>query len=151
MFFCVSFLRLVFFLFLGVRLIILPPVKQIDTNKLMSLLRWATAVSQHSYIFHKCFPSWQLSIGPNWGAVDIIYDVPQRWECDILLERSRNETNSQSLVRVCLRFTLWCICNSESIWFNLISVPGHPAILCAFSVTVAYRVRPTDSSANKGV
>lgn len=57
--------------------------------------------------------------------------------------------SSHPLVQVFLRFTLWCICHFESIWFNLISLPGHTAIICAFSVTIAYCVRPTDSSANK--
>lgn len=67
-----------------------------------------------------------------------------------ILECSRYETSFKLLVHVCLRFTLWCICHFVSIWFNLISVPGHPAVLCAFSVTIAYGVRPTDSSANEG-
>lgn len=84
-------------------------------------------------------------------AGPIIFDVPQRWECDILHERTINETSFKLPVHICLRFTLWCICHFESIWFNLISVPGHPTILCAFSVTIAYGVQPTDSSANEGV
>lgn len=96
-------------------------------------------------------PYWQVSIGQSEDAGAIIFDVPQRWECDILLERTINETSFKLPVLICLRFTVWCICHFESVWFNLISVPGHPTILCAFSVTIAYRVQPTDSSANEGV
>lgn len=112
---------------------------------------WRGLFSSTITFFHNWSPSLLASLHwPELGCTTIICDVPQRWECDILLERSRNETSSKPLVHVCLRFTLWCICHFESIWFNLISVPGHPAILCAFSVTVAYGVRPTDSSANEG-
>lgn len=74
----------------------------------------------------------------DWGAVEGNYDVPQLRKCDVFPERFRNGPSSQPFMRVCLRFTLWCVCHFESIWFNLISVLGHPAILCAFSVTVAY-------------
>lgn len=91
------------------------------------------------------------STGQSEDAGPIIFDVPQRWECDILHERTVNETSFKLPVHICLRFTLWCICHLESIWFNLISVPGHTTILCAFSVTIAYGVQPTDSSANEGV
>lgn len=94
---------------------------------------------------------WQFSIGQSEDAGAIIFNVPQRRECDILLERTINETSFKLPVHICLRFTVWCICHFESVWFNSISVPGHPTILCAFSVTVAYRVQPTDSSANVGV
>lgn len=112
-------------------------------------------ISPHKYIFsHKWFPFLLASL--RWPELNVQWTLSMMSHKDGSVTFALNTPEMRlslqaPLVHVCLRFTLWCICHFESIWFNLISVPGHPAILCAFSVTVAYWVRPTDSSTNKGV